>query len=68
MKQILKRFANTLTVLVSIGLVIALFTNNADEIRQNGALWICGFFYALVLAFNYIILGTFTLWHKNAEM
>ena len=65
MMQILKRFANTLTVLVSVGLVIAMFTNNAEEFRQSGALWICGFFYALILAFNYIILGAVTLWHKK---
>ena len=67
MRQILKRFANTLTVLVTVGFLIAIFTNNAEEIRQNGALWICGFFYAVVLAFNYIILGEVTLWHKKED-
>lgn len=45
----------------------AIFNNNADEFRQNGVLWICGFFYALVLAFNYIILGAVTLWHSKDE-
>lgn len=65
MKKILKRFANTLTVLITIGLLAVIFTVTGNV----GAIFL--FFcclYALVLAFNYIILGTVTLWHKKEDM
>ena len=62
MKTILKRLFNTFTVLITIGLIESVFTN-AIEV----GLILCGFFYALVFACNYILLGALTLWHKNNE-
>lgn len=63
MKTILKRLFNTFTVLITIGLIFSIFN---DE-TQTG-LFICGFFYALVLACNYILLGAVTLWHNSEEI
>ena len=62
MKTILKRLFNTFTVLTTIGLIITAFNNNI-----NAGLFLCGIFYALILACNYILLGAVTLWHKNNE-
>jgi hypothetical protein len=63
MKIILKRFCNTLSVLITIGLIFSIF-NDANQAE----LFICGFFYALVLACNYILLGALTLWHKSEDI
>jgi hypothetical protein len=62
MKTILRRLFNTFTVLITIGLIASVFEN---EVKPG--LFLCGFFYALVLACNYILLGAVTLWHKNNE-
>ena len=63
MKTILKRLFNTFTVLITIGLIFSIF----NDATQTG-LFICGFFYAFVLACNYILLGAVTLWHNSEDI
>ena len=63
MKTILRRLFNTFTVLITIGLITSVYTNEVEV-----GLALCGFFYALVLASNYILLGAVTLWHKSEDI
>ncbi|CAN4276829.1 hypothetical protein MCEMSEM29_01943 [Methylophilaceae bacterium] len=69
MGLIFKRFANTLTICISVVLIFAVgnyIRDNAyNELDQPfGIATLC---YAVVFAINYIFLGVATLWHKNVS-
>jgi len=63
MKTILKRLFNTFTVLTTIGLIFSVFDNDIKT-----GLFLCGIFYALILACNYILLGAVTVWHNSEDI
>ncbi len=68
MKIWLKRFANILTISTTLFLTIGLgyvFVNNRPVGDFISEVALC---YLAVAAFNYIMFGAATLWHKKADI
>jgi hypothetical protein len=65
----IKRFLNVCTILVFIGVVIALF-NTASQTSTRTIEWIINsigtglFFLALIATINYIFFGKISIFHK----
>jgi len=68
----IKRFLNVCTILVLIGVIVALF-NTSLQTSTRSIEWILNsigtgfFFLALISTLNYIIFSKITLFHKKGE-
>lgn len=68
----IKRFLNVCTILVFVGVVIALF-NTASQTSTRTIEWIINsigtglFFLAVIAVLNYIFFNKITVFHKKGE-
>jgi len=69
MELILKRFANVISIIATALLFFSLgrYFTNGDITEWQLYYKVVAFSYLIVVAFNYIFLGTVTLWHKNVN-
>jgi cellobiose-specific phosphotransferase system component IIC len=68
MKKILKTLANILTGLTTLLMVIGLGYNLMSNLPLSDLFAEVSFCYVAIAAFNFLMLGEATLWHKRTDL
>lgn len=68
MKTSLKKFANILTIAATLFLVIGMGYVMVKNQPLSDFVSEVSFCYVAIAAFNYLVFGAATLWHKKSEM
>ena len=68
MKKILKTLANILTSFTTLFMIIGLGYNLVNNLPISDLFAEVSFCYVTIAAFNFLMLGEATLWHKRTDL
>jgi len=68
MTKILKTLANILTSFTTLFMIIGLGYNLVNNLPISDLFAVVSFCYVAIAAFNFLMLGEATLWHKRTDL
>lgn len=68
MKKILKTFANIFTGITTLFMISRLCYNLANNLPISDLFAVVSFCFVAIAAFNFLMLGEATLWHKRTDL